>query len=69
MLVRYQGRIAGFIGATRYELAPDLLWRPAANIDRRRITAVCEWALEVRRLTGREPGRLPHDDVRPGHPA
>jgi len=69
MLVRYQGRIAGFVGATRYELAPDLLRRPAADVDRRRVMAVCEWALEVRRLTGREPGRLPHDDVRPGQPA
>ena len=69
MLVRYPGRIARFVGSTPYELAPDLLRRPAGDIDRRRVTAVCEWGLEVRRLTGREPGRLPHDDVRPGHPA
>ena len=69
MLVRYPGRIARFVGSTPYELAPDLLRRPAGDIDRRRVTAVCEWALEVRRLTGREPGRLRHGEPRRRNPA
>ena len=61
MLVRYQGQVAGFVGATRYGLAPELAARPVDDVDRRRVTAVCEWALEVRRISGREPGRLPGD--------
>ena len=61
MLVRYQGQVAGFVGATRYGLAPELAARPVDDVDRRRVTAVCEWALEVRRISGREPGCLPGD--------
>jgi hypothetical protein len=61
MLVRYQGRVVGFVGATQYGLTPELASRPADDLDRRRVTAVCEWALDVRRATGCEPGRLPHD--------
>ena len=61
MLVRYQGQVAGFVGATRYGLAPELAARPVDDVDRQRVTAVCEWALEVRRISGREPGRLPGD--------
>ena len=61
MLVRYQGQVAGFVGATRYGLAPELAARPVDDVDRRRVTAVCEWALEVRRISGCEPGRLPGD--------
>ena len=61
MLVRYQGQVAGFVGATRYGLAPELAARPKDDVDRRRVTTVCAWALEVRRLSGREPGRLPGD--------
>lgn len=55
MLVRYQGRVAGFVGATRYGLAPELEARDFDDIDRRRVQVVCEWALLVRELTGREP--------------
>ena len=61
MLVRYQGQVAGLVGATRYGLAPELAARPVDDVDRRRVTAVCEWALEVRRISEREPGRLPGD--------
>ena len=61
MLVRYQGQVAGFVGATRYGLAPELAARPVDDVDRRRVTIVCVWALEVRRISGREPGRLPGD--------
>jgi hypothetical protein len=61
MLVRYQGRVVGFVGATRYGLAPELDSRPVDDVDLRRVTAVCQWALEVRRATGCEPGRLPQD--------
>ena len=61
MLVRYQGRVAGFVGATRYALAPELEARAIDDVDRRRVQIVCEWALLVRRLTGSEPGRLPDD--------
>ena len=61
MLVRYQGQVAGFVGATRYGLAPELAARAEDDVDRRRVMAVCEWALEVRRISGREPGRLPGD--------
>jgi hypothetical protein len=61
MLIRYQGRVVGFVGATRYELVPAFERRAPADIHRRRLVAVCEWALEVRRVTGCEPGRLPHD--------
>jgi hypothetical protein len=57
MLVRYQGRIVGLIGATRFCLAPDL----QRGVDRQRVTAVCQWALEMRHQTGYEPGRLPSD--------
>ena len=35
MLVRYQGQVAGFVGATRYGLAPELAARPADDVDRR----------------------------------
>jgi len=61
MLVRYQGQAVGFVGATRYGLTPRLAARPIDDVDRRRVTALCEWALEVRRATGCEPGRLPSD--------
>ena len=61
MLVRYQGQVAGFVGATRYGLAPELAARSVDDVDRRRVTTVCEWALEVRRISGCEPGRLPGD--------
>jgi hypothetical protein len=61
MLVRYQGQVAGFVGATRYGLSPELAARPEDDVDRRRVVAVCEWALEVRRISGCEPGRLPGD--------
>ena len=64
MLVRYQGQVAGFVGATRYGLSPELKARDADDIDRRRVQAVCDWALLVRELTGREPGRLPRDQPR-----
>jgi hypothetical protein len=61
MLVRYQGRVVGFVGATRYELVPEFECRPSTDIHWRRLVAVCEWALEARRVTGSEPGRLPQD--------
>lgn len=61
MLVRYQGEIAGCVGATRYHLAPSLADLPPSDVDRRRIEVTCEWALDVRSLTGLEPGRLPQD--------
>jgi hypothetical protein len=64
MLVRYQGKVAGFVGATRYGLAPELEARHAGDVDRRRVQMVCEWALLVRELTGCEPGRLPRDPAR-----
>ena len=64
MLVRYQGKVAGFVGATRYGLSPELEARHAGDVDRRRVQAVCEWALLVRELTGYEPGRLPQDPAR-----
>jgi hypothetical protein len=60
MLVRYQGQVAGFIGATRYGLSPELADRDPSDLDRRRVSAVCEWALQHRRLYGHEPGRHPH---------
>ena len=59
MLVRYHGEVVGVVGATRYGLAPTLDGRQWPEVDQRRVVAVCEWALEVRRATGREPGRLP----------
>jgi len=59
MLVRYHGKLAGFIGATRYGLSPELADRDPSDVDRRRVSTVCEWALEYRRLYGREPGRRP----------
>jgi hypothetical protein len=40
---------------------PDLELRAVDDVDRRRVTAACEWALTVRRVTGCEPGRLPHE--------
>ena len=61
MLVRYQGNVVGFVGATEFGLVPGLRRRAADDVDRRRVTAVCEWALEMRRQTGYEPGRLPHE--------
>ena len=62
MLIRYQGEVVGVVGATRYGLAPDSDGSPwPDDVDRRRVVAVCEWALEVRRATGCEPGRLPGD--------
>ncbi len=61
MLVRYQDQVVGFVGATRYGLSPQLAARPIADVDRRRVTALCEWALELRRATGCEPGRLPRE--------
>jgi hypothetical protein len=64
MLVRYQGRVAGFVGATSYGLSPELDARELTDVDRRRVQTVCEWALLVRRLTGSEPGRLPKDRPR-----
>jgi len=64
MLVCYQSQVAGFVGATRYGLSPELEHRNQSDVDRRRVSAVCEWALEVRRLTGAEPGRLPGEPPR-----
>ena len=64
MLVRYQGQVAGFVGATRYELSPELAARDVDDVDRRLMQAVCEWALIVRKVTGCEPGRLPSDQPR-----
>ena len=61
MLIRYQGEVVGVVGATRYGLAPTLHGRAWPDVDQRRVSAVCEWALEVRQVTGREPGRLPGD--------
>lgn len=61
MLVRYQDEIAGCVGATRYHLAPHLEDLAPSHVDRRRVEVVCEWALDVRSLTGLEPGRLPQD--------
>ena len=61
MLIRYQGEVVGVVGATRYGLAPTLHGRAWRDVDHRRVSAVCEWALEVRQVTGREPGRLPGD--------
>ena len=61
MLVRYQGEVVGFVGATDFGLIPKLQDRPVDDVDRRRVTEMCLWALEVRRETGYEPGRLPHE--------
>ncbi len=61
MLIRYQGEVVGVVGATRYGLAPTLHGRAWPEAVQRRVSAVCEWALEVRHLTGREPGQLPGD--------
>jgi hypothetical protein len=52
MLVRYQGRVVGFVGATCYSVIG--LDR---EVDRRRVAAVCRIALEVRAQTGHEIGR------------
>jgi len=62
MLVRYHGEVVGVVGATRYGLAPTLNGRRWPEVDERRVVAVCEWALEVRRSTGCEPGRLPGEN-------
>ncbi len=35
MLVRYQGQVAGFVGATRYGLSPELAARAEDDVDRR----------------------------------
>lgn len=64
MLVRYQGQVAGFVGATRYRLSPELETRDVNDTDRRRVQTVCEWALLMRSLTRCEPGRLPSDQRR-----
>ena len=61
MLLRYQGQVVGFIGAPRYDLVRELAGRSVDDVDRRRVAAVCDWALELRRSTGCEPGRLPGD--------
>jgi hypothetical protein len=61
MFIRYQGQFVGFVGVSQFGLMPELARRPAKDVDRRRVTAVCEWALEVRLVTGCEPGRLPHE--------
>ena len=57
MLVRYQGKAIGFLGATRYTICCGLLGKGEC----RRVSAVCEIALEIRALTGHEIGRLPAD--------
>jgi hypothetical protein len=57
MLVRYQGNTVGFLGATRYTICHG----PLDEGDCRRVSAVCEIALEIRALTGYEIGRLPAD--------
>lgn len=64
MLVRYHGQVAGFVGATRYRLAPQLDERDPEDIDRRRVQVVCEWALLVRKLADREAEALPRDRQR-----
>jgi hypothetical protein len=61
MLIRYQGRLVGFVGVTRFDLVPELDLCGVDDVDRRRVSAVCEWALSVGRVTGCEPGRLPHE--------
>jgi hypothetical protein len=61
MAVHYRGEPVVFIGATQYGLVAELVHLPSDDVDRRRVTAVCEWALEMRRHTGCEPGRLPHE--------
>ncbi len=55
-LIRYQGQLVGFLGATRYTLIPELLQRPDDDRDLRRVAAVCDVALVVRWLTGAPPG-------------
>jgi hypothetical protein len=57
MLVRDQGKAVGFLGATRYTICHGLLDEDGC----RRVSAVCEIALEIRALTGHEIGRLPAD--------
>jgi hypothetical protein len=64
MLVRYQGQVAGFVGATRYTLSPELEARDVTDVDRQRVQIACEWALLIRALTGRDAGRLPRDQAR-----
>ena len=61
MLIRYQGEVVGVVGATRYGLAPTLHGRAWRDVDHRRVSVVCAWALEVRQTIGCEPGRLPGD--------
>ena len=57
MLVRYQGQAVGFLGASRYSICEGMLDEDG----HRRVSAVCEIALEIRALTGYEVGRLPAD--------
>jgi len=54
MLALYQGQPAAFVGATRHALMPELEALPADHPDRRRVDAVCLFALEVRRVTASE---------------
>jgi hypothetical protein len=39
----------------QYTVVSDISRRPTDDVDRRRVTAVCEWASDVRRHTGCEP--------------
>jgi hypothetical protein len=57
MLIRYQGKPVGFLGASRYTICHGMLDEAGC----RRVSAVCEIALEIRALTGYEIGRLPAD--------
>ncbi len=65
IMVKYQGQVAGFIGASTYGLAPGLADRAAHDIDRRRLDVVCQWALRTRRRTGKDAGRDPLADTAP----
>ncbi|MHB8696297.1 MAG: hypothetical protein ACYDHH_34215 [Solirubrobacteraceae bacterium] len=56
MLIHYQGQVAGFVGATRYQLTRELQALPTDHPDRRRLDAVCLLALEYRATTGRDLG-------------
>ena len=58
MLIRYQGQVIGFVGLSEYFLVPEIENRPPWNSDRRRVRAVCDWAVQFRRVTGHEPGRI-----------
>jgi len=59
MLVRYQGDVVDVVGATRYGLAATLHGRAWRDVEHRRVTAACQWALALRHATGSEPGRVP----------